>query len=141
MNVTIRPVETSYVNQVWPHVKQYIDESQAKGLVSGVPDYNTDQILVYLVTGQWMLIVAAEENGEIRGAMTLSFINYPMNRVAFVTAVGGKFIINKETLEQLGSIAKYNGATKIQAMARPSVERMLESCGFESGNKLMEYRL
>lgn len=136
--MVISPVAANFVNQVWPSVKGFIQESQDKGLVSGSADYNPDQILVYLVTGQWLLIVATDENNVIKGAMTLSFINYPLNRVAFVTTTGGKMIINKDTFEQLKSIAKHHGATKIQAMARPSMVRLLQTCGMQPGNTLVE---
>jgi hypothetical protein len=134
----IRPVELNYVNQTWPLVRGYIDESINKGLVGGTSDYTADQVLVYLTTGQWILIVAVDEDNKIHGAMTVSFINYPMNRVAFVTATGGKMIINQETFDQLKRIAKYHGATKIQAMARPAMVRLLQTCNMVPGNTLME---
>lgn len=141
MKLTIRPVDIQYISQIWPYVSGYIEDSINKGLVGVSSDYTADQVLVYLTAGQWLLILAVDEENKIHGAMTVSFINYPLNRVAFVTATGGKFIINKETLKQLEAIAKHHGATKIQAMARPAMERMLESCGFEAGNKLMEHKL
>jgi hypothetical protein len=134
----IRPVETNYVHQTWPLVRGYIEESFNKGLTSGTPDYTTDQVLVYLTSGQWVLIVAVDEENNIHGAMTLSFINYPLNRVAFVTSTGGKLIINKDTFDQLKRIAKYHGATKIQAMARPAMVRLLQTCDMVPGNTLME---
>jgi len=138
MSLSIRPVDTNYVSQTWPYVKKYIDESQEKGLVSGSADYNSDHVLSYLTSGQWMLIVAVDDDNQIHGAMTLSFINYPMNRVAFVTTTGGKMIINKETFEQLKRIAKHHGATKIQAMARPSMVKLLKTCGMQPCNILVE---
>jgi hypothetical protein len=134
----IRPVELNYINQTWPLVRGYIEESFNKGYAGGTPDYNADQVLVYLTTGQWVLIVAVDEDNNIHGAMTISFINYPLNRVAFVTATGGKMIINKETFDQLKRIAKYHGATKIQAMARPAMVRLLQTCDMVPGNTLME---
>jgi hypothetical protein len=141
MNLTIRTVDTNYVHQTWPLVRDYIEESSQKGLPSGSPDYTTDQILVYLASGQWVLVVAVDDDNVIRGAMTLSFINYPLNRVAFVTATGGKMIISKETFDQLKRIAKYHGATKIQAMARPAMVKLLQTCDMVPCNTMMEYKL
>ena len=86
-------------------------------------------------------IGAVDENNNINGAMTLSFINYPLNRVAFVTATGGKTIINTDTFDQLKRIAKHHGATKIQAMARPAMVKLLQTCDMKPGNTLMEYEL
>lgn len=134
----IRPVSIEHVHQTWPLVESYIKESIEKGLNGATSDYNSDQVLVYLSSGQWLLIVATDENNKIHGAMTISFINYPANRVAFVTATGGKMIINKETFDQLKRIAKHHGATKIQAMARPSMVKLLQTCGMQPCNTLVE---
>lgn len=141
MKVTIQTVDSKYVHQTWPLVENYIEESINKGLGCGSPDYSADNVLGYLASGQWILVVAVDESGQVIGAMTLSFINYPLNRVAFVTATGGKFIINKDTFEQLQAIAKYHGATKIQAMARPAMVKLLQSCDMVPCNTMMEYKL
>ena len=137
----IRSVGTEYVHQTWPLVEHYIEESFNRGLAGGTNDYTLDQVRVYIASGQWLLIVAVDEQNIIHGAMTLSFINYPLNRVAFVTATGGKMIINNDTFEQLQRIAKYHGATKIQAMARPAMVKLLKTCGMEPCNTMMEFVL
>lgn len=135
----IQTVPTNNVQQVWPMVERFIRQSQDFG--SGDGCYTADHILVYLTTGQWILIVAVDDNNEVQGAMTMSFINYPLHRVAFVTATGGKGIIDKDTFSQLTDIAKQHGATKIQAMARPSMARLLQTCEFEPRNTLMDITL
>lgn len=135
----IRLVDAKYIHQTWPLVEKYIVESIDKGLSGESKDYTADQVLVYLASGQWILLVAVDEKNEIHGAMTISFINYPLNRVAFVTTTGGKMIVNQDMFEQLKHIAKYHGATKIQAMARPAMVRLLQTCGMKPGNTLMEF--
>lgn len=135
----IQPVDISHIHQIWPLVEKHIRESIDKGNSDGC--YTAEQILVYLASGQWLLIVATDESNEIHGAMTLSFINYPLHRVAFITATGGKNIIDKDTFNQLQTIAKHYGATKIQAMARPAMVRLLQTCNMKPGNTLMEYEL
>lgn len=137
--ISIQTVPQNNVQQVWPLVERFIQKSQDVG--SGDGCYTADHILVYLTTGQWILIVAVDESNEICGAMTMSFINYPIHRVAFVTATGGNGIVDKSTFEQLIQIAKHYGATKIQAMARPAMVRLLQSCNMKPGNTLMEYEL
>ena len=141
MTLAIQTVDSKYVHQTWPLVSGFIEESVNKGLSGGSPDYSADHILGYLAGGQWILLVAVDESKNIVGAMTVSFINYPSNRVAFVTATGGKFIINKDTFAQLQTIAKYHGATKIQAMARPAMVKLLQSCDMVPCNTLMEFKL
>jgi hypothetical protein len=92
----------------------------------------------FVSSGQWLLLVAADEDNVVHGAMTVSFITYPLHRVAFVTTTGGKFIANPELLEQLKALVKLHGATKIQAFCRESMVRLLARAGFEPRNTLVE---
>jgi hypothetical protein len=93
---------------------------------------------MFLTSGQWLLLVAVDEEKTIHGAMTVSFVNYPLHRIAFVTTTGGKFIANPELLEQLKVLVKAHGATKIQAFCRESMVRLLSRAGFEPRNTLVE---
>ena len=138
MTLSIQPVATQYVNQLWPKVEAFIKSAEEK---SGETEYTAEQIKVYLATGQWMLLVAADENKEIHGAATVNFINYPNDRVAFITAIGGKLIANEETFAQMCAIVKDCGATKIQGMARESVARLWKRFGFEERSILVETKI
>jgi hypothetical protein len=139
MSVQIQHVDTNTVQQVWPLVEGYLADALDKGY--DFPDwahsYNVSHIQMYLTSGQWLLLVAVDE-GQIQGAATVSFINYPLHRVAFVTATGGKFIVNPDTVEQLKNIVKLRGATKIQAYGRKTMVRLLAKSGFEPRNTLVE---
>ena len=126
MNLTIRPISIQYISQIWPLVEKYIAAAEE---FDG-EDYTVAQIKVYLTTGQWILVVAVDEQGAIHGAMTITFINYPNDRVAFVTSTGGKLIINEDSLTQLKAIVQQMGATKIQAAVRPSMAKLLSRTGF-----------
>ena len=139
MSLTVRPVDTNFVQQVWPLVEQYIQSALEKD--GTCTDYNVHHIQAFLAGGQWLLLVAVDEQGQIHGAMTVSFVNYPMHRVAFVTTTGGKFIANPALLEQLKQILKTRGATKIQAFGRESMVRLLEKSGFEPRNTLVEVQI
>jgi len=122
----IKPVGQQYINQTWHLIEKYIVSSQQYG--GG--DYSSEHVKVYLTTGQWMLVVAVDDNNVIHGAMTITFNNYPNHRVAFITATGGKGIITKDALKQLKEILKGLGATRIRSAVRPSMERLLYRVGF-----------
>lgn len=141
MTINIRPVQKEHIHQTWPFVCSYIEASLSKGLPEGSLDYSLDNIQWFVASGQWLLLVAVDENNQIQGAMTVSFIDLPLNRIAFITTTGGKQIINKETFDQLRAIVKFHGATKIQAMARDSMVKLLEKCDMTPCNTLMEYKL
>jgi hypothetical protein len=140
MNLSIRPVDVNYIQQTWPLVKPFIDEAMEKG--GDFPDwaagYTVDHIQVFLTSGQWLLLVAIDESNVIHGAATVSFINYPLHRVAFVTSIGGKLISNKNTVEQLKSLLKQRGATKIQGYGREAIVRLWKRYNFEPRNTLVE---
>lgn len=138
MTLQIQPVPVQLVNQIWDKVEPFIKSAEEK---SGATEYTTEQIKVYLVLGEWMLLVAVDENKEIHGAATVSFINYPADRVAFITAIGGKLVSSPETFAQMSAIFKSNGATKIQGMARESVARLWKRFGFTDKATLVETKL
>ena len=136
--LTVQPVPVQFINQTWDKVEAFIKSAEEK---FGGAEYTTDQIKVYLVTGQWMLLVVVDENQEIQGAVTATFLNYPNDRVAFVTAIGGKLISSPDTYEQMIAIFKANGATKIQGAAKESVARLWKRFGFEEKAILVEIKL
>jgi hypothetical protein len=129
----IQHVPVQFAAQTWPLVEEYLAESQA--YAQG--DYTLDQVQMYVCTGQWLLLVAADDESKIHGAMTVEFINKPTKRVAFVTGTGGKFIIDESAFKQLEDVCRANGATTIECAARDSVARLLTRFGFEDKYRIL----
>jgi len=140
MSLKISHVETNYVQQVWPMVKPFLEEAMTKGgdFPDWAQDYTADHIQSFLTNGAWLLIVAADEDNKIHGCATVSFINYPVHRVAFVTAIGGKLISSQETFDQFKVLLKLRGATKIQGYGRDAIVRLWKRYDFEPRNTLVE---
>ena len=140
MTLTVKVVEPAFVQQAWPVVEQYIVAAIKKGadFPEEYQDYTIDNVRGFLASGQWVLIVAVDEEDKVQGAATLSFFNYPLHRVAFVTTMGGRFVTGTETAEQLKQLVKTYGATKIQAYGRPSMVRLLQQKDFQVRNTLVE---
>ena len=143
MSLKVQPVDTNYVSQVWSLVEPYLTDALVKG--SEVPDwsecYNIHHVQLFLTSGQWLLLVATDEENNIHGAATVSFLNYPMSRVAFITLIGGRLVSNKETFEQLKVILKQRGATKVQGYGRESIVRLWKRYGFEPRTTLVEVKI
>ena len=129
----IQHVPIQHAAQTWPLVEEYLAESQQYAQ----DDYTLDQVQMYVCTGQWLLLVAADNENKIHGAMTVEFINKPTKRVAFVTGTGGKFIIDDDTFKQLETICRANGATVIECAARDSVARLLTRFGFKDKYRIL----
>lgn len=143
MTLTVCPVGVNYIHQTWPLVEEFIKDSFTEG--SPFPEetlpYGPTHVLQFLVSGQWRLFVAIDADAKIHGACTVSFLNYPLHRVAFVTSYGGEFISNIEVLDQFKQAMKSHGATKIEAYCRESMIRLLGKFGFEPRNTLVEVML
>jgi hypothetical protein len=130
----IQPVPQHFIAQTWSAVEPFI----AKAMKFSGGDYSLDQIKMYLSQGTWLLLVAVDDDNSIHGAMTISFINYPNDRVAYVTTTGGKGICTADALNQMKSIVSSMGATKVQAGGRPAIVRMLSRLGFNQRYTVVE---
>lgn len=137
MNLNIRYVANTHTAQMWPQIEKYV----LSAMEYSHGDYTIDQIRLLINTGQWLLMVAVDEQGEVHGAAASSFLNYPNSRVAFITFIGGKLISNQETFKQMSDILKQHGATKIQGMARPSIARLWKRYGFQERTTLVEVKI
>lgn len=141
MILNLQPVDTNYVSQVWHLVEPFIEEALQKGEQGTDANYTAAHIQVFLTTGAWLLVVAVDEQNVIQGAGTVSFLNYPLHRVAFITSVGGKFMINEDTFAKFSAIVKQRGATKVQGFTRDSMARLSAKCGFKPVNTLIEVKI
>jgi hypothetical protein len=137
MTLTVQHVPQQFAAQTWPLVEKHI----ASANKYGGDDYTLDQIKMYVMQGQWVLLVATDEESKVQGAATVSFLNYPNDRVAFVTAIGGKLISNDDTFEQLKTVLRNMGATKIQGAARESIARLWKRYGFAERYTVVEVKI
>lgn len=137
MSLTIQHVPVEFVAQTWPLVEKFISDAEK----FGGDDYTLDQIKVYLSKGLWTLLVAVDENKAVQGAAAVSFQNYPNDRVAFVTTMGGKILVNEDVLGKLKDILKQFGATKIQGAMRPSMVRLSKQIGFVERYTIVEVKI
>ena len=80
MTLRVAPVDPNHIQQVWPRVVDFIKSAVDKGTTEDTRNYNEHHIQQYLVSGQWLLLVAVDEQNDIHGACTVSFINYPLLR-------------------------------------------------------------
>lgn len=138
MSVIVQPVNTNHIQQIWDKVEPFLKGAEEK---SGAAEYSLEHIRMYLATGQWQLLAVVDENNALIGAIAVNFINYPLDRVAFITAIGGKSISTKEGYDSMCQVLKAYGATKVQGVARESVARLWKRLGFEERAVLVEAKL
>lgn len=134
--MNIQRVDVGHIHQVWPLVEGYLSSAleHSKG------DYTLESVKVLLVTGQWLLIVFVDDEG-VKGAATVCFNNRPNDRVAFITAIGGKLINGVENYVQFKELLRTFGATCIEGAVRGSVARLWSRYGFEEKYRIVGVKL
>jgi hypothetical protein len=136
--LTVRRVIGPELTALWPKVEEYIGRAQPWGY----GDHTIEQIkLELIVTDRWILLIAEDENKEIHGAATFTFIEYPNDKVAFMTYIGGHLVSNPATNAQLERILKSYGATKIQGFVRKSMARYARMFGYRERGIVVETKL
>ena len=129
-------VPTEHIQQTWDKVEIMLDRAMAH---SG-GEYDLDQLKVLLTQGRQVLCVGTEEDLIIKCAMTIEWINYPNDRVAFITAIGGK--TDKQGFGEFELWVKANGGTKIQGAAFEAVARLWKRAyGFENRYIIVEKQI
>lgn len=133
----VQQVPIQYIHAAWPKVERFV----ASALEYSDGEYTSEQAKVFLANGQWALFVAVDDNQEVQGAACVQFNNMPNDRVAFVVAIGGKLISNKDTWAQFTSILKANGATFVEGAARESIARLWTRYGFKEKYRIVGVRI
>lgn len=129
-------VPQTHIQQTWDKVSKMLGDAMEH---SG-GEYDVDQLKVMLVEGRQTLLVTANEDMSIKCSFAIEWINHPNDRVAFITAIGGKTC--KEGWNQFLEWVKANGGTKIQGAAYESVARLWKRLyGFENRYILVERKL
>lgn len=115
----VRQVHPNFIVSIWDKVKPMLDAA----MKHSAGEYSTEQLKVMLVNGQQVLLVA-EDGKNIHGAATICFENYPNDRIAFITSIGGIMLANKNIWRQFEDWCKSNGCTKARGYAFPAVARL-----------------
>jgi hypothetical protein len=131
----VQHVPTQYVNQTWPFVSEFIQSAIKQQ--TGDKDYTLEQVQVYVSSGQWVLLVATEDE-KIVGAATVNLFNRPNNRVAFITYIGGHLIVSKDSFKQMCQVLKTFGATSIEGAVNDVIARLWQRFGFIEKYKIVE---
>jgi len=116
----VQVVPSIYIQQLWDKVEKFLSDA----LVYSGGEYDVEHLKQYLVQGNQTLLIAVDENNVIHGAATVEWGNYPNERIAFITAIGGKMLANKELYSQFEDWIRQNGGTMVRGAARESIARL-----------------
>ena len=126
-------VPTIQVQRFW-HLAEPLLQ---KALDKGNGEFTAEQLKLLVTQGQQQLLLVMKD--EIcYVALTVQWINFPNDRVAYITYIGGKN--TKAGMGQFKQWAKEQGCTKIQGSTKyKSIEKLWNRLyGYEPKYTLME---
>lgn len=100
-----------------------------------------EQVEYGIRRGEYSLLVWEEPDAGITGAVTVSFQDYPMHRVAHVHLLGGKGVVKKHVFEEAMQWMRMHGATKAQCWCQDNLVPMYEKMGMTNTHKVMRIEL
>jgi len=129
-------VPTNQVQRFWYLAEPLLQ----KALDKGNNEFTADQLKLLVTQGQQQLLLVMKED-KCYVAVTVQFINYPNDRVAYITYIGGKN--TKAGFEQFKQWAKEQGCTAIQGSTKyESIARLWNRLyGYQKKYTLMELKL
>ena len=135
---TVKVVGPEQIHRLWSEVENWLKTS----IQLDNNECTIEQLKGLLARGAQILLVSSCEDSELTGAMAVEFCNYPNERVMFITALGGKGIVNKQTFSQVEEWAKMQGATKVIAWAKEGqVTLYKQKAGFISNRYVVEKKI
>ena len=136
MDLTLYVVPTNHVQQFW-HVAEPLLQ---KALDKGNGEFTADQLKLLVAQGHQQLLLLMKEDKCVC-ALTVQWIMYPNDRVAYITYIGGKN--TKAGFEQFKNWAKSNGGTAIQGSTKfESIVKLFNRLyGYKKKYTLMELKL
>ena len=129
-------VPTIQVQRFW-HLAEPLLQ---KALDKGNGEFTADQLKLLVTQGQQQLLLVMKD--EIcYVALTVQWVNFPNDRVAYITYIGGKN--TKAGFEQFKQWVKENGGTAIQGSTKyESIAKLWNRLyGYEKKYTLMELKL
>lgn len=106
------------------------------------PDLITvEQVEFAVRTGRTYLLVWDEPGEGVTGAATVDIIDYPRERVAHVSLMGGKSIVRTHVFDEAKNWMRYMGATTAQCWAKGTLVQMYEKMGMTNTHQVMREKL
>jgi hypothetical protein len=135
--MSLHYVAPTHLPQVWTVVAPLLQKA-----IDLEPSALTIEQAEYSIrTGKSHLLVWAEPDVGITGAVTVEFIDYPRERIAHVNLMGGKGIVRNHVFEEAKNWMRSFGATKAQCWARGTLVQMYEKMGMENTHQVMRIKL
>lgn len=129
----IHPAE---ISRVWHLVYGFVSD----GLAYAAGEYGVAELFRMLCEGEQQLVLAVD--GErVVGAATINVEQFPNKRIAFITSLGGRDVLNEQGFSLLSDWAKSIGCDSVRGAVRPSMARLTRKVGFDQKYIIVERTL
>lgn len=130
-------VDPNFLHKVWPTVAPMLQRS-----IDINPEaVSIDQLELLLRQRREHLLVWVDDAGEIAGAVTMEFIDYPKQRIAHVNHLGGKGVVREHVFNEAQDWMRANGAVIAQCWCKDNLVGMYEKMGMTNTHKVMRITL
>ena len=131
-------ISPNYICQHWAQVEPFLRNA----LTHSAGEYDVQQLKGMLVRGEQILLVFVDDDRNIYGALTVVFENFPNDRIAFVTSLGGRGVTTPEHWNAFEDWCRHNGATKTRGATEGAAIRLWrQKFGMKPCYTLMEKSL
>lgn len=134
---TVRQLAAKDLDQHWNTIGPMLNQVLIK---SKCNDYTIVDVYNATKSGAWSVYIA-EEKDRITGVATVIFQQYPRDIVAYIPALSGRLVTNKETSGKFFDLLKARGAARVQGASRPSVARLWRCIGLQEKYAIVEGQL
>jgi hypothetical protein len=136
--ITVHHVPTHFVHKEWPLVAPFLNAALTNPEASG--DITLDQMRADLGQNRGALYTVVKD-GALVGAVSVTFQNQRNARVAFVTAIGGRGLADREAAAQFFELLRRGGATRVAGAGRDSIVRLWAQLGLKKKYTVFEGEL
>jgi hypothetical protein len=123
--------------QVWPVVAPLLQ----KAIDLDPSSVTIEQVEYSVRTGRTSLLVWEESTVGITGAATVDLIDYPRERIANITLLGGRSVVQQTVFDEVCNWMRLSGATKAQCWANGSRVQLYEKMGMKATHQVMRIKL
>jgi hypothetical protein len=136
--ITVHHVPTHFVHKEWPLVAPFLEAALTHSEASG--EITLDQLRADLGQNRGALYTVVKD-GLLVGAASVTFQNQRNARVAFVTAIGGRGLADREAAAQFFELLRRGGATRVAGAGRDSIVRLWAQLGLKKKYAVFEGEL
>ena len=130
--LTMRIMNMQEAVNSWPEIHKHIEHA-----LDFSPDITIADVKIAVEKNLYQ-VIAVERDDTLAGVVVLKLQEVKGNKIAWVLAMGGRWICHSTSIAQFKEFLRGLGVNKLQGIARPSVARLWTKLGVTPLYTVME---